>query len=306
MRGDRPLGLGHLLDERLEREGDDVRLDHARFDLRDVEQAVEHLLEVGDRELDAVHHALRARIGEALLQHRGVHRQRLHRLAQVVARRGEELGLGDVRRLGFAARLLQALARRLQPRDQHRHVSRHGEQHQHEGRAQDRMLLPERRQQNDEEESRERQGLREMQVPAPIAEAVADRDPEINPVEHGAGFRAEHHACRGGAHVEEHGRAAADMVGPGAQEHPAEVRDSEHKDARDDREDQELAVIEHPVEQIRDEEVQLGGGDDGEAQLRLRSTSSRPMGKPNPASYQGCAQRSGKPHGTILQYRRRP
>ena len=52
-----------LLDQRHQRERDHVGLDHARLDLRDVEHAVEQLLEGLHRELHAVHHAQRVGVG---------------------------------------------------------------------------------------------------------------------------------------------------------------------------------------------------------------------------------------------------
>ena len=120
--------------------------DHARLDPRDVQHAVEKLLQRGDRKLHAVHHAhcvsgslMRSSSTEAYIDNR------LHRLAQVVARRGEEPGLRRVRGFGLAARLLQPAARGAQARRQPRHVQGDRDQHQEERRRSPRGARPRNR-----------------------------------------------------------------------------------------------------------------------------------------------------------------
>jgi hypothetical protein len=99
------FGLGQeSIRERLEeprnREGEAGRLDHLGIEARDVEQAVEEVLHRLHRAVDVVGHLAARGLGLAVAQAVDQETDGMQRLAQVVARGGEEAGLRGVGRFG--------------------------------------------------------------------------------------------------------------------------------------------------------------------------------------------------------------
>ncbi len=86
--------------------GHGLSLDDARLDLVDVEQGVQHARHGAERLFEARNQLLGFfafdRLGQQLLQQR----QRLQRLAQVMAGGSQETRLGDIRTIGFELRCL--------------------------------------------------------------------------------------------------------------------------------------------------------------------------------------------------------
>ena len=95
--GGRPELVGETLEQGLQREGAPLGLNRAGVELRDVEQRVEQILEGGDRAVDAPRERRELRRARGLAQLADGEGERMHRLAEIVARRGEEPRLRLVR-----------------------------------------------------------------------------------------------------------------------------------------------------------------------------------------------------------------
>ena len=102
--GGRPELVGEPLEDRLQREGLLLRRDRAGVELRDVEQRVEQILEGGDRAVDAPRERRKLRRARGLAQLADGEGERMHRLAEIVARGGEEPRLRLVRRASCSVR----------------------------------------------------------------------------------------------------------------------------------------------------------------------------------------------------------
>ncbi len=97
--------VGEAVEERLQRHGPRARIDRARVQPRDVEHLAEQRLQRADGAGDAAGELAALVVAGALGQRRGEESERVQRLAQVVARGGEEARLGEVGAVGLAARL---------------------------------------------------------------------------------------------------------------------------------------------------------------------------------------------------------
>ncbi len=100
-----------------ERHRGQIRLDEARVDLRDVEQRVDHRAQGAQRTVDVAHQFGRLALPQAPRQRADEQRHRMQRLAQIVARGGEESRFGADGFDRLVARGLQLRLERALPRD---------------------------------------------------------------------------------------------------------------------------------------------------------------------------------------------
>ena len=100
-----------LLEQRRQLEVGELELDGAGLELADVEQRVEQPRHRVDGLLLLAQHLEAFRVADHAAQGAVQQPERLQRLAQVVARGGEEAALGEIGVLGFAARVAAAPAR---------------------------------------------------------------------------------------------------------------------------------------------------------------------------------------------------
>src|SRR6185369_11281463 len=197
-----------------ELEVDRMDLDAAAVDLGDVEQLREQALERVDRFVDAVDELRDLGVVAARAQRFSEEAHRVQRLAQVVARGGEELRLGAVGDLGLGARRVgdrllgaelyrERLGTQLQPDDalerlpvvaaeQHRH--RHRDRHDDGDLPAERVVLEgdadDRRDEDVDDDEDEEAVLRRQDRHAGDAERVDDDD-EREPVQASAVRREE-------------------------------------------------------------------------------------------------------------------
>ncbi len=98
-----------LVEQRREIEVGEVDLDRTGLELADVEQAIEQSRHRLDGQVLFLEDLLAFTVANHAPQRAVEQAERLQRLAQIVAGRGEEAALGDVGVLGFAARLFEGL-----------------------------------------------------------------------------------------------------------------------------------------------------------------------------------------------------
>ena len=112
-----------LLEQRAEREVGEVHLDRARLEARQIQQLVEHRGQRIGGLTDPRGEGVQAlRVG-LVAERVGEQAQGMDRLAQVVARSGQEAGLGRIGRDGEIARLLELHPRQLELRGALRHLA---------------------------------------------------------------------------------------------------------------------------------------------------------------------------------------
>ena len=165
----------------------------------DVQQRAEQLLDAEQGAVDVVDQPALIGAQLAVAQAGGEQADGMDRLAQIVTGLGQEARLGQVGRLGFAQRILDA-------GQQEMHVAGHqqrGHQH-HQGHRG--IALQEGHPGNDGGEGGQRQSGGQQQVATSIAQAIAHRDPEQHAEQRQQGLAAGDGGKGDGAEVQAHGQ----------------------------------------------------------------------------------------------------
>ncbi len=199
------------------------RRELAGLDLGDVEDVVDEGEERARRGVHRRQHVALARV-EAGAAQDGVEADHgVERGAELMAHDGEEAALGGVRLLGLRLRLGEVA-------DERGQIGRQHHEREDEAAGERQVLVPERRGGDDGGEARHAHHGRLHQRLQPIAQSVADADPEIDAVPGRGGAAAEMQIDRQESQIGQHGEGTSQrqMAWP---HHQVQQEDPAHRHA---------------------------------------------------------------------------
>ena len=178
--------LHEPVQERVKVEVGDLDREPAGFDLRDVEHVVDERSHHADGVAEQAQELALLRIEPRGMEEVDDTHDAVQRRAHLVAHVREERALRPVGLFRLGARLLD-------PGEEGRHVQRQHDQRDEQVPPGDLLGLPIRREQQGGGKAGEAERLAREQIPASVAEAVAEGDEEVHPDHADAGFVGEEH-----------------------------------------------------------------------------------------------------------------